>query len=132
MKKLFIMLVAGIVSAGSLHAQKSKSENWQKIAEATVDFKADKDKIPVSQAGNYKSVRIKTIDAPVHIDNLIVDYEEGGSENIPIRFDFKAGVESRAINLENVQKRIKEISIVYRTVPNWKGDKAQVEIWGLK
>lgn len=132
MKKILFLFATAIISVSSLDAQQNKSENWQKIAEATVDFKAAKDKIPVSQAGNYKSLRIKTIDAPVHIDNLIVDYEEGGTENIPIRFDFKAGVESRAINLEGAQKRIKEISIVYRIVPNWKGDKAQVEIWGLK
>ena len=132
MKKLVIALVAAIVSFGSLHAQNKENEDWQKIGEATVNLKLDKDKVPVSQAGNFKSVRITTTDAPIHVKNLIVEYVEGGSENISVNRDFKAGAESPAINLEKVQNRIKEMTIVYRTIPNWQGDKAHVEVWALK
>jgi len=132
MKKLVIALVAAIVSFGSLHAQNKENEDWQKIGEATVNLKLDKDKVPVSQAGNFKSIRIKTTDAPVHVRNLIIEYVDGGSQNIAVNRDFKAGAESPVLNLDKVQSRIKEMTIVYRTMSTTEGDKAHVEVWALK
>ena len=49
---------------------------------------------------NYKSLKIKATDAPVHVDNIQVIYQTDESENIPIRFDYKPGTESRAIDLK--------------------------------
>jgi hypothetical protein len=61
-----------------------------------------------------------------------VIYENGEPEDIPVRNDFKQGTESRAIDLKGYERKIKEITFVYRTVPNWKGDRAHIEIYGLK
>jgi hypothetical protein len=49
--------------------------NWQKIGEKSVDFKTNKDAITISATDNFKALQIKTADAPVHIDNLVVVYE---------------------------------------------------------
>ena len=59
-------------------------------------------------------------------------YDSGDPENLPVRFDFKANAESRAINLSDSKRNIKEIDVVYRAVTNTKADKATVEIWGSK
>ena len=132
MKKiLFLIIFAGLSFTG-LHAQKKQDYNWQKIGEKTVAFTTNKDAITIAATDNFKALQIKTADAPVHIDNLVVVYESGDPENIPVRFDFKANSESRAINLSGAKNKIKEIDVVYRIVPNWKGDKAQIEIWGSK
>lgn len=132
MKKLLIVLAAVFISASSLHAQKKDNGNWEKIAEATVNFKLDKDKVPVSQAGNYSSVRIKSTDAPVHVKNLVIEYVDGDTETVAVNRDFKAGAVSPAIKLEKAQNRIKEMTITYRTVPNWQGDRANVEVWAMR
>ena len=132
MKKiLFLIILAGLSFTGS-QAQKKQELNWQKIGEKTVDFKTNKDAITVSAADNFKALQIKTVDAPVHIDNLVVVYESGDPENIAVRYDFKANSASRAINLSGAKNKIKEIDVVYRAIPNWKGDNAQIEIWGSK
>ena len=80
MKKiLFLIILAGLSFTG-LQAQKKQELNWQKIGEKTVDFKTNKDAITVSAADNFKALQIKTVDAPVHIDNLVVVYESGDPE----------------------------------------------------
>ncbi|MEP6466997.1 MAG: hypothetical protein ABJB05_11865 [Parafilimonas sp.] len=137
MKKTLFILAAAIISITSVKAQKvevitSNKAGWHKIGETTVDFKTDKDKIIVIGADNFKSIKLKAVDAPVHIESLEVVYENGDPEQIPVRYDFKAGTESRNIDLKGNDRKIKEINMVYRTVPNWKGDKAHIEIWGLK
>ena len=76
-------------------------------------------------------MRIKT-DAPVHVDNIVVVYDTGEPANVPIRYDFKAGIESRSINLQDVQRKIKEVDVTYRLVVNTKIDKATFEVWGTK
>jgi len=137
MKKTLFVLAVAIFSITTIKAQKvavvtNNKPGWHKIGETTVDFKSDKDVIKVWGADKFKSLRIKATDAPVHIENLEVVYQDGQPEQIPVRFDFKAGTESRQIDLAGYERRLKEINIVYRTVPNWKGDKAHIEIWGLK
>ena len=137
MKKALFILAAAIVSVSSLKAQKvevitSNKPGWHKIGETTVDFKTDLDKVLIVGADNFKAIKLKATDAPVHIENLEVVYGNGDPEQIPIRFDFKAGSDSRQIDLKGKDRKVKQINLVYRTVPNWKGDKAHVEIWGLK
>lgn len=137
MKKALFILAAAIVSLSSLKAQKvevitNNKPGWHKIGETTVGFKTDRDVIKVWGADNFKAIRLKATDAPVHIENLQVVYENGDPENVPVRFDFKKGGQSRRIDLKGYSRRVKQIELVYRTVPNWKGDRAHIEIWGYK
>ena len=137
MKKTLFILAAVFVSLSSLRAQKvevvtNNKPGWHKIGETNVDFKTDKDVVKVWGADKFKALQIKAVDAPVHIENMQVVYENGEPEDIPIRYDFKKGTESRAIDLKGYERKIKEINFVYRTVPNAKDEKAHIEIYGLK
>ncbi len=137
MKKTLFILAACIVSLSSIKAQKvevitSNKPGWHKIGETSADFKTDKDVIKVLGDDKFKSIKIKATDAAVHIDEMTVVYQDGEPEVIPVRYDFKAGTESRNIDLKGYERKIKEIDFIYRTVPNYKTDKAHVEIWGLK
>lgn len=137
MKKALIILAAFFISLSSLKAQKvevvtNNKPGWHKIGETTADFKTDKDVVKIWGEDRFKSLRIKTTDAPVHIETMVVVYQDGEPENIPVRYDFKQGTESRNINLKGYERKIKEIDFIYRTVPNFKVDKAHIEIWGLK
>jgi hypothetical protein len=131
MKKILLIILAAIISISSVKAQKSNNNKGQKIGETTVDFKTEKAVIPISTSGNFKSLSIIATNAPVHIDDITVVYENGDPENIPIRYDFKTGIASRAINLDNNQRKIKEVDIAYKTVFNRKDSTAHIEIWGL-
>lgn len=137
MKQTLIILAACIISISSLNAQKvsvvtNNKPGWHKIGETTADFRTDKDVIKVWGDDRFKSLKIQAVDAPVHIEDMTVVYQDGEPENIPVRYDFPKGGESRNIDLKGYERRIKEIDFIYRTVPNYKVEKAHIEIWGLK
>ena len=132
MKKALFAIILLLISVTALHAQKNKvEETWNKIGETTLDFKTTKGVVSITNVDSYKALRIKT-DAPVHVDNIVVVYDTGEPANVPIRYDFKAGIESRSINLQDVQRKIKEVDVTYRLVVNTKIDKATFEVWGTK
>jgi hypothetical protein len=137
MKQTLFILAACILSLSSIKAQKvavvtNNKPGWHKIGETTADFKTDKDVIKVLGDDRFKSLKIKAVDAAVHIEDMTVVYQDGEPENIPVRYDFKQGSESRNIDLKGYERKIKEIDFVYRTVPKYAADKAHIEIRGLK
>src|SRR5947199_2290746 len=105
MKKTLFLLAAAIISISCLKAQKvevvtTDKPGWHKIGETTVNFKTDKDKVYIMGNDHFRSILLKAVDAPVHIENLEVVYGDGEPEEIPVRNDFKAGSESRNIDLK--------------------------------
>jgi len=136
-KFLFILTAALIFSSVAVHAQKpevvtNKKAGWHKIGEAKVDFKSDKDEFLILGADKFKALRVQVTDAPVHMEDMQVQYEGGTKEDISLRSDFKTGSKSRVIDLKNNSAELKKVSFVYHTVPNSKADKAHIELWGLK
>ena len=136
-KFLFILAAALIFSSVALQAQKpevitNKKAGWHKIGEAKVDFKSDKDEFLILGADKFKALRVEVTDAPVHMEDMEVQYEGGTKEDISLRSDFKTGSKSRVIDLKNNNAELKKVSFVYHTVPNSKADKAHIELWGLK
>lgn len=137
MKKTLLILFAAVLTAGVLRAQKPEvvtnhSAGWHKIGDASVNFKTDKDQFMIIGADRFKSIKVKVDDAPVHIDDMQVYYEGGGKEDVSLRSDFKAGGESRVIDLKNGSAELKKVVFIYKTVPNSAADKAHIELWGLK
>ena len=132
MKKVFSILAALSVSLAAVHAQSTDKQGWHKIGEAHVDFKSDKDVIKIAGEERFKALRIKAVDAAVHIESMQVVYANGEPDDIPVRYDFKRGEESRQIDLKGQDRNIKEISFVYRSAANSRDEKAHIEIFGLK
>src|SRR6185369_3270451 len=99
MKKTLFILAAVCITLSSLHAQSTATTGWKKIGELHVDFKADKDVMKVAGDEHYKALKIKAVDAAVHIESMQVVYANGTPDDIPIRYDFKRGEESRQIDL---------------------------------
>ena len=126
MKKIFIICVV-LLSVSALKAQ----TGWNKIGETSVDFQTQKGVVNFPSTDTFKALRIKT-DAPVHIESLSIVYQDGSPEIIPVRYDFKANVESRDINIQGTKRKIKEVDFVYKQVPNTKTSKATVEVSGSK
>lgn len=138
MKKIILILsIICFVGATITHAQKpeivtSKKPGWQKIGEATVDFKTDKDQFIILGADRFKSIQLKVKDATIHIEDMQIHYEGGEKEDVALRAGFKAGEESRVIDLKNNSAELKKVVFVYRTLPNAAVTKAEIELWGRK
>lgn len=143
MKKLLIVLFVPVL-LNTAYAQKpaitdkkpavvlSDKAGWHKIGETVANFKSDRDELIVMGADKFKAIKIKVTDAPIHISNLEVYYESGDKENIVLKSDFKAGGESRVVDLKGNGRDLKKVVFVYNTVANAKSDKAHVELYGLK
>ena len=137
MKKLFFIFFSAVITAGVLQAQQPEvvtgnKPGWRKIGDSKVDFKSDKDQFLIIGADRFKSVQVKVFDAPVHIEKMEIEYDGGTKEEVALASDLKPGSESNVIELKNNSAELKKVTFVYRTVPNTTGDKAKLELWGLK
>src|SRR5438105_12555739 len=103
-KVMFVLVVFVFALMKQTIAQKpavmsSTKPGWHKIGETTADFKTEKDEIAVLGADKFKSIKLKVTDAPVHISSMVVYYDNGETQEINLTSDFKAGAESRVVDL---------------------------------
>ncbi len=110
----------------------SDKKGWHKIGERTVDFTKDTDEIIVTGADRFASLQFKAIDASIHLMSVEVFYDAGEKQIINVNSPLSAGKSSRVIDLKGVEKDLKKIVFVYKTIPNQTADKATLEVWGLK
>ncbi len=129
---VFALLTSGIVSAQKVGVVASNKPGWHKIGETTVDFRSDKDVIYVVGADKFKSLFIKVTDAPLRMEDAEVYFDNDNKQDVAVNMNFKAGTKSRIVDLNGGERSLKKVVFHYQTVPNFKVDKAHVELWGLK
>ena len=138
MKKTLLILSVALLSLNVAFSQKvavetSREPGWHKVGETTANFKSDRDAITVVGADAFRTLKLKVTDAPVHIGNMEIVFENEEMQTVELDVDLKRGEESRVIGLvEGEKRRIKKVIYHYRTIPNWPVDKAHIELWGLK
>lgn len=140
-KQLFkLILAVGVILsfAGKASAQKEKQVapaekgTWQHIGTATVGFKADRDVVVVTGADTFRKLKFKVRDAKIEILDIDVIFENGEHQDIQVRSVIERGGESRIIDLKGNTRRIKRVAFVYKTIPNFSFEKAEVTLWGEK
>ncbi len=134
LKTLFVLI--GFVIASSVNAQKpavivSDKAGWHKIGEVTASFKAEKDELVVMGADQFKAIKLFVKDAPMNISDLEIYYEDGSQETVALTNEFKAGGESRVIDIKATVS-IKKVVFTYKSIANTKDEKATVELYGMK
>jgi hypothetical protein len=137
MKKVAVFLIAFVAYAQAALAQEpavvvSDKPGWHKIGEVKADFKTESESISVMGKDEFKSIKLKVTDAPINIDKVVVYYENDHTQELPVVGALSAGNESKVYDLEYPSEEIKKVSFTYRSEPNYKGDKAHVELYGLK
>jgi hypothetical protein len=139
MKKIAMMfsMMLGVMGFTDLFAQKpavvtSNEPGWQHIGQVSASFKSQKESIEVLGADEFTAIKIKVSEAPLHIDRLQVIYESGASQDIDVKTQINPGTETRVIKLDHPDRDIARVSFTYHTVANAKGEKADVQLYGLK
>jgi hypothetical protein len=132
-----VLLAIGSACINVAFAQKpavvtTNEPGWHKIGDITASFKNQTESIVVLGADEFTAIKLKVTDAPIHISRLQVFYESGDMEEIEVASELQKGSETRTVNLKYPGKDINKIQFAYRTVANNKGDKAEVELYGLK
>lgn len=137
MKKVFGFILAFAVFSTVAFAQDpgivtSKKPGWHKIGEVKADFKKENESIVVMGADEFKSIKLKVTDAPINIDKVIVYYESGATQELAVANQLQAGGETKSFDLKNATDDLKKVVFTYKTLPNYRGEKAHVELYGLK
>ena len=138
MKKIlfiFFLSMAGLSSSVMAQTPQviiSDKTGWHKIGETKADFIRDRDEIRVLGANRFAKIKFKVEHQSIHITSIEVYYESGDKQDIAIDFSLNAPGESNTIDLNGGERNVKRIVFVYKSISNEKGEKAHVEIWGLK
>ena len=105
---------------------------WVHLGSKKVNWSIEKDVIKVGKhAGSFSKLKIKVLEGDVNMKKMMVTYENGKTENIPLKFYFKKGSESRIIDLKGKKRKIKEITFWYDT-RNRSKKRATVHVAGKK
>lgn len=105
---------------------------WQKIGETTASFKKQNESIHVMGADEFEAIKLKVTEAPLTIDRLQVFYESGEMEDIEVDSDIQQDGETQTFTLKNSDEDISKVAFTYNTSPNYRGEKATVQLFGLK
>ncbi|MCI0387714.1 MAG: hypothetical protein MOB07_02940 [Acidobacteria bacterium] len=90
---LSLMIVAQTGSA-------QKGGRWDYLGEANVDGGSDHDNIKVGKNdGTYRALQIGVERAPITFARVVVHYDNGGDDALPLQGTVRAGGRSRVIDL---------------------------------
>lgn len=124
-------LLATAALTGPADAQRRPDRGWELLGTKRVGFLTDRDVIRVGrQEGRFKAIKLRVRNAPIFMNDLKVVYANGRPDDLPVRSEIRAGGETRAIDLKGRERAIREVQLVYRSKPSFRGF-ATVEVWGL-
>lgn len=106
---------------------------WVVIGQTHANHTADHDGIVVKGPhDNFRAIKFKVTDAPLHMQHMVVTYDNGQPDKIDVRQEIAKGGESRVIDLKGIgQRHIRRIDFWYDTKGLLNG-KADVTIFGKK
>lgn len=139
MKKGLNVILLMLASAVGMNAYAQKpavvtdnEEGWTKIGETTASFKMQNESIVVYGADEFTAIKLKIKDAPLNIQRLQVFYESGEMEELKVSENLSNDNETQAIKLSHPDRDIQKVAFTYQTEENAEGEKAEVELYGLK
>ncbi len=87
-----------------------------------VGFLTDRDVIEVGkQDGRFSAIKLEVKENEIEVLDLKVIYGNGNPDDLAVRSIIKAGGETRWIDLKGGKRFIKQIIMVYRSKPSFKG-----------
>lgn len=110
----------------------SDEAGWQKIGETTASFKKQNESIHVLGADEFEAIKLKVTDAPLSIERMQVFYASGEMEDIDVKSKIQQDGETKSFRLKNPDEDISKVAFTYSTSPNYQGEKANVQLFGLK
>jgi hypothetical protein len=137
MKKAFVVLFVLGMLVTTAFPQKpavvgDNEPGWKRIGQVSASFKRQNESIAVLGADEFSAIKLKVTEAPINIERVQVFYESGDMEELNVRRELQAGAETSTLTLKHPDRDIQKVAFTYKTTPNFKGEKADVELYGLK
>lgn len=107
-------------------------DRWELLGSRSVGFVVDKDTIRVgADKGAFKQLVLVVRKNAIHLDRVTVIFGNGDRQTIRVDDNLRDGERTRPLDLEGDARVIREIEMVYRSRPSFKGE-AIVEVYGEK
>lgn len=104
--------------------------NWEKLGSRTVDFKLDKDVIPVGvKDGRFSKLKLAVTGGALNMHKMRIEYLNGQIENINLKHKFTKRSSSKIIDIDGRRRIIKNIVFWYDT-KNRSKKKAKITVFG--
>jgi hypothetical protein len=127
----FARASAIIGALACISAPVAAQAGWEQLGCQKVGFLVDKDVIKVGRAeGRFKAIRLQVSDNTVYMMDLKVIYANGAPDDIPVRSEIHAGSQTRPLDLKGERRAIRQVEMVYRSQPSFKGQ-ATICVEGL-
>ena len=126
--KFFCCLLA--ISFLSFTSVNKNDGAWRLLGDKKVGFGVDHDEIVFGNWGDdVRQVKLKVTDGPLKMYDMTIHFDNGTSQEIPLKKQFPQGSESRVIDLNGGLRHLSRISFTYETRGFAKG-KARIAVWG--
>ena len=129
LKPLVFVSVIALLSFTTI--ENNTVQQWKLIGEKRVSFAIDRDVIHVTGNDNYRQLKLKIKDGPVHILDMDVHFDNGDKFDVSVKQRIAQGGESRVIDLPGGSRNIKKIEFWYETKGFRKG-RGSVQVWGKR
>lgn len=104
-------------------------ENWHFIGDKWAAFGPDRDVLRVGGNDAYRQIKIRVTNGPLRIEDMDIYFENGEKMNVVLKNIFRAGQESRVIDLPGGIRKLDRIEFLYSTIGRARG-RARVAVWG--
>lgn len=102
---------------------------WERLGERSVDGRVDRDIIRVGpREGAFTTLMLVVEDSDLDMYDMVVTFANGERYSPPLRFRFREGTRTGAIDLPGAARVIENIEFRYGNIPG--GGRARVEVWG--
>jgi hypothetical protein len=105
------------------------NKGWTLLGSADVNGRLDRDTIKVGKyAGKFDQVTMVVTDSDLQLDDFVITFGNNETFAPKVKFNFKEGSRTRAIDLPGDDRHIKQIDLQYSNVPG--GGPAHVDVYG--
>jgi len=107
--------------------------SWVVLGCQTVSFNVDRDILNVGrQDRRFRAIRLHAAGGDIELLDLRVIYGSGAPDAIPVRQVLRRGGRTPPIDLKGADRNIAQVEMFYRTLPDYRGRKAQVCVEGAQ
>lgn len=130
--KISLFALIATFFLGSAFTTDTAIRTWKKLGSKKVSYKLDKDVIRVGlNDGTFTKLKIQVTGGSLNMHKMLVEYGNGTKDNIPLKFNFAKGNDSRVIDLEGGKRVIKDITFWYDT-KNVSRNRAKIHVFGRR
>ncbi len=117
--------------AGQGGGYQQDTSGWQLIgAQSASMFRTDSDNFEIgTRFGTFKKLRLQGRNSAVDVRGLVIIFENGYRQEIPVNTVLRPGDTSAVIEIPGRGQYLKAVSIAYKSRPSLRGD-GTIELWG--